>query len=637
MSNYWGMDDKTHSLSLRRYFIKGLMEAPLHNGYIHPAEDRGFWEQVPDSVKKKCISAAEMYLDYEWKSRNITDFIEFFQPGDHVPKGEDMMFEKRRAVFYLTAAEAIEHQGRFIGQIVNGIFSICEETTWSVAAHFHVCGEVCQISNANTDPVPSLHDSILDLRAAEVATLLSFALGTLKNQFEAISPRIAERILYELDRRVFEPFLVRDDSWWLGFTTDTDTWTLNNWMTVMNGGIIFAALAVCEDAVRRRRILLRAVTSLDIYFDIFSDDGYCDEGPSYWYAAPMTLFMAVKMLDDACGGNTGVLQDEKLKRMMEYILHMHIAGAHFVGYADSTPVERSGSKHQLILYIGLVLHDRRFVETAKALTGLEGSRENDMIGHLNNIVSLLFAEGRDYKQPEDAPMEIKKKDVWYETGQVLVTRETENQNSGFFLSAKAGHNFESHSHNDVGNYIVYCDGQPVVIDVGAGQYTKHLFGEHRYEIWFTQTQYHNLPVIGSDGQMAGDLYRASDVQCTLEQDAAALSMELKRAYPAECGIQSLRRTVVRREGMVCVEDTYRLAEPQDISEMLITPQRVTIEKNCIVFPQCRMLFDEDCTVVCEPLQTADAKVRERWGEDLHRLIIKREHTKDGVFHFTFAK
>ena len=41
-----------------------------------------------------------------------------------------------------------------------------------------------------------------------------------------------------------------------------------------------------------------------------------------------------------------------------------------------------------------------------------------------------------------------------------------------YLSAKGGNNGESHNHNDVGSFVLYCDGKPAVIDVGTGVYEK---------------------------------------------------------------------------------------------------------------------------------------------------------------------
>ena len=82
---------------------------------------------------------------------------------------------------------------------------------------------------------------------------------------------------------------------------------------------------------------------------------------------------------------------------------------------------------------------------------------------------------------------------------------------GFYLAAKGGHNAESHNHNDVGNFIVYADGRPVLIDAGVGTYTAKTFSPQRYEIWTMQSAYHNLPTINGFLQKDGRQFRAENV------------------------------------------------------------------------------------------------------------------------------
>jgi hypothetical protein len=47
---------------------------------------------------------------------------------------------------------------------------------------------------------------------------------------------------------------------------------------------------------------------------------------------------------------------------------------------------------------------------------------------------------------------------------------------------------EIHNHNDVGNFILYVDGMPAIIDIGAVTYTALTFSKDRYKIWNMQSQ-----------------------------------------------------------------------------------------------------------------------------------------------------
>ena len=66
--------------------------------------------------------------------------------------------------------------------------------------------------------------------------------------------------------------------------------------------------------------------------------------------------------------------------------------------------------------------------------------------------------------------------------QIVAMREQPRSDKGLYVAIKGGHNGESHNNNDVGNFIVYSDGMPVVIDAGVDTYTEKTFSPLRYTI-----------------------------------------------------------------------------------------------------------------------------------------------------------
>src|SRR5437868_14155296 len=71
----------------------------------------------------------------------------------------------------------------------------------------------------------------------------------------------------------------------------------------------------------------------------------------------------------------------------------------------------------------------------------------------------------------------------------MAARSVPNSAQGLYVAAWGGHNAQSHNHNDVGNFIVYGDGKPVLIDVGVETYSAKTFSPQRYEIWTMQSAY----------------------------------------------------------------------------------------------------------------------------------------------------
>ena len=88
--------------------------------------------------------------------------------------------------------------------------------------------------------------------------------------------------------------------------------------------------------------------------------------------------------------------------------------------------------------------------------------------------------------------------------EIMTARSFPNSSEGLYIAAKGGNNAENHNHNDVGNFIIYCDGKPVIIDVGVETYIQKTFSKDRYDIWTMQSQYHNLPTINGVQQKNGE-------------------------------------------------------------------------------------------------------------------------------------
>ena len=64
--------------------------------------------------------------------------------------------------------------------------------------------------------LPDKMNPVIDLFAAETAALLSWTYYLLKPRLDIISKRICERIEYEVNERVIDPYLNRDDFFWMG-------------------------------------------------------------------------------------------------------------------------------------------------------------------------------------------------------------------------------------------------------------------------------------------------------------------------------------------------------------------------------------------------------------------------------------
>jgi hypothetical protein len=200
------------------------------------------------------------------------------------------------------------------------------------------------------------------------------------------------------------------------------------------------------------------------------------------------------------------------------------------------------------------------------------------------------------------------------------------------VAAWGGHNGQSHNHNDVGNFVVFADGHPVLIDVGRPTYTRQTFSRDRYKIWSMQSAYHNVPTVNGVMQSPGRQYAARDVKHEANAECAQLTMDLAPGYPAQAQVESWQRTVRLVRGRhVEVRDDYQLAAPsRDVVVHLVTPCTVTEAEGgalLLALPasgvKVRLAYQPDnLAAVVETLELKDEKLREVWGPALRRIVLR---------------
>ena len=178
---------------------------------FHPfpkASEREAYETLPDGLKQNLIALGEACLGKGFPAIRATDFMAFTRTGNRV-NFEDIYFAKRHAINSLVVAECVENSGRFLDDIIDGIFSLCEESAWQLPAHNSYR------RNASQEILPDSTQPVLDLFACETGAQLACILYLLEEQLDTVSPFITKRIRYELEHRILTPYL-NEHFWWMG-------------------------------------------------------------------------------------------------------------------------------------------------------------------------------------------------------------------------------------------------------------------------------------------------------------------------------------------------------------------------------------------------------------------------------------
>ena len=602
-----------------------LLLPPSEHSPFPSIDERGVWEGLPLQVREAQTAQGEAWAEKEWPALSAAGFMAFRRTGDRIGY-ERLHSARREALASLAVAECIEDGGRFLDAIVDAIWSICEESWWGYPAH-----------NPGSDPLPDVEEPDIDLFAGETAALLAICHNLLRPRLDAVSPRIARRIEYEVRRRILDPYLSRDDFWWMGFAERP----VNNWNPWCNSSCLTAALCLEQDADRRRAIAAKAMRSLDRFLAGYPADGGCDEGPGYWRHAGGSLFDCLELLHGATGGAVDVYDEPLIGEIGRYLYRVYIDGDAFVNFADSN--SRLEIDADLVFRFGRRIGDERLAALGSAAHHRRRGDRPNLGGPLLRRIPALLNYAQLDAGPEEPPY---LRDAWLPELQAMTAREQEGSARGLFLAAKGGHNGEQHNHNDVGNFIVYANGQPVLIDVGVETYTAKTFSEKRYEIWTMQSAYHNLPTVGGIQQQAGGSFAAREVERLCDDEAASLSMDIAGAYPPEAGIRRWRRTVrLLRGAQARVEliDAFELEnETRDVELSLMIPRRFQIQAEGALLvpgvPDIRIAFDgEALAAESERIPIEDERLRKDWGDEIYRVRFRpRAAVRRGEWRFTVA-
>ena len=232
--------------------------------------------------------------------------------------------------------------------------------------------------------------------------------------------------------------------------------------------------------------------------------------------------------------------------------------------------------------------------------------------------------------------------VWLPEIEVFVARDVEGSSEGFFVAGKGGHNEESHNHNDIGHFIVYIDGRPLIVDIGVEDYTSKTFGKDRYDIWTMNSGHHSLPTINGSQQSPGPEFKAQDVNFSPGSETVRFSCDIADAYPEEAGVESWKREIVfQRRKRITVTDTFELSRNDGIEMSFMTPCSVRIDGNVIHLEEAALedggksasanltfharAFDVRLDIY--PLAEVSFKRGNPWGETLTRIVFVSKNPK----------
>jgi hypothetical protein len=617
----------------RNLFTSNWNEASLETAIVQHWQpfpvysDRAGWDSLPRDIRESVIHEAESLLGKPYDFLPLTEYLGFVRDGNRT-RFEKLYFGRRSQLLQVLTAECMEGKGRFRDDIMNGVWALCEESSWCLPAHI-----------GQTKGVPDVSQPVVDLFAAETAALLAFTDYLFGSELARSSPLLEKRLQDEVHSRVLNPFLEKDDIFWMGLQGQV----VNNWNPWILSNIFASTLLIEDNRQNQVRTVAKAMRCLDSFTNGYPADGGCDEGPAYWGRAGGSLFDCLETLYSASNGKINYFDDPLVKNIGQFIYKAYIHAPWYINFADASA--QINPEAYLIFNFGQRIKDPVMSAFGAQLNSTQPFTVSNRIQSPGRSLPQLFGIRKINAAARSWPY---LRDSWLPDLQVMAARTAGGSPSGLFLAAKGGHNAESHNHNDVGNFIVYYNGQPVIIDAGVGAYTAKTFSAERYTIWSMQSQFHNLPTVNGFMQEAGRQFAADHAKYYSDDKRVRFSLGLSACYPMDAGIEQWNRSFEFERGRkISVTDEFKLKEIKGATSWnFLTCLKPQINGDGTITLSSNGIYKTDRDIILQySAKDLDAQVQEViirpedgyiWKTNLCRIILTPKAMKTrGSYQFIF--
>jgi hypothetical protein len=529
----------------RIHELAGML-AKQPSGLGRPCSDRAAWS--PSAAKLNSFTEeAQQVTETPLPLFDEKAYLQFTRTGDRQPM-EQNLHHRMDQLVPLVLAECAEYQGRYLPRIAAVMDSLAAMPSWTLSAH---------------DPLLlNLHGVrfFVDLNAADLADNLADALYLMGNKIPVAT---RTHVLKEMERHVFEPMRQsfakgtsasdHNGNWWL----DADM----NWNAVCLKGVTGAALAVLPSVEDRALFVAAAEHSIQHYEAGFNPDGYETEGLGYWNYGFSHFVELRENLLRVTHGKIDLLANPKMQKVALFGVEFPMMPGNAAAFGDAGVMPRADA------------HLIRVVDHIFQISSSDpGAKERSVgIQHvgLTSIALDLFPITGD-ELPTPPEVRHHELQTYYADSGVLVSRPAPGQDLA--VTIKAGGN-TTHSHNDIGSFVIGLDGvQPVGDPGGPRYYTGATFGPHRLDSELLNSFGHPVPEVDGHLQLDATKVKAKVLSHSFSSREDRIVIDMTPAYDV-VELKQMKRTLVHSrdgDGMVEITDEFHFTKPAVVIESLPT-------------------------------------------------------------------
>ena len=331
----------------------------------------------------------------------------------------------------------------------------------------------------------------------------------------------------------------------------------NNWNQVINAGIGIAMLALCDDEgygdLANEMINLTA-QGLPHGLKMFSPDGACPEGPSYWNYANETFYQYQNSMMSAMNFDFGLSETEGYDNTGYFPISLLGPTNLIFNFADGG----DGSVRNGIFFWLARLYNKPELGGFQLHMNPNGGGWVDLAMYRPDPAQANFAQNM-------------AKDKHFRGEQPVGTmRSSWDDSNALFVGFKGGYNQASHGDLDIGSFVLDASGVRWVKELGSEYYEapgmwEHGVGGGRWKYYRKNTEGQNTLIINPKPAEDQDPLAKAEIYKFESSDIAAYGLvDMTEAYAAEANDVKRGFALINNRSAVIVQDEIKTKKPSEI-------------------------------------------------------------------------
>jgi hypothetical protein len=535
------------------------------------------WELIQTNEKARSL--------YEQLKNDSQGILQQPTPTRGDPSAEIIWVSREmlRRIYTLGLIYRLEGDNRYLDKAWENLQSVANFPDWNHASQFLDTAEMTHAFAIGYDWFPWTEKQRTTLRDAIVTKGLTPALQCYSSQ--------------------------PDFGWWV---TSPSGWNMS-----CNGGIGMGALALSPELPELcQEILGHALQSLQLSMGDLAPDGAWPEGPTCWGSATYHSSTFLAALETAIGKDFGLGQMPGFSDTGLFPIYMTGPTVRTFNFGDSLDVGLGLEGAPQMLWLARQFGRSTYSWYVQTLTAGLNNIQSDDNNKYNNIEDsvpypppalnlLWFDPGERDPNSEGLPLDKN----FGGRVQMASFRTAWNDGNALFVGLKAGDNTATHTHLDVGTFVVDALGRRWALDLGRDRYGLPGYWDgdgQRWTYYRMRAEGHNTLVLNPSNEPDQNPWTSAKITRFLSEPAKAFAIaNLTPVYETSSRwLQKLERGIaLLNRATIVVQDEITVSQPSELWWFMHTPASVQLDEN----ERTAMLEQGGVRLWCALASPSDAK------------------------------